>query len=223
MTGLPERLVTEFRTRGAVGFLRFLATRIVQRRADLLFDIDLRGLAAAPPFAQLAPLATAVLVWRHNLGSEATRAVEQSVLTAANHAYREVLAGDDMLLAMTDAGDAQGQVTSYAFVLFASFYKRVLGEAQTTPMISNCYTDPAWRGQGLYPQLLVTTCLHLASQGHARAIITCAPDNLASVRGIEKAGFRRVKTLHSLVVLARWIAWQRSVPARAKAAPCGAS
>ena len=140
MTGVPERLVTEFRTRGAVGFLRFLATHIVQRRTDLLFDIDLRGLAAAPPFAQLPPLATAVLVWRHNLGSEATRAVEQSVLTAANHAYREVLAGDDMLLAATDA---QGQVTSYAFVLFASFYKRVLGEAQTTPMISNCYTDPA--------------------------------------------------------------------------------
>ena len=220
MTGLPERLVTELKTRGAVGFLRFLATRIVQRRADLLFDIDLRDSAAAPSFAQFPPLATAVLVWRHNLGSEATRGVEQSVLTAANHAYREVLAGDDMLLAATDA---QGQVTSYAFVLFASFYKRVLGEAQTTPMISNCCTDPAWRGQGLYPQLLVTTCLHLAKQGHARAIITCAPDNLASVRGIEKAGFRRVKTLHSLVVLARWIAWQRSVPARAKAAPCGAS
>lgn len=215
--GLLDRLVTEYKSRGATGFLRFLTTRIVQWRADLMFDVDLPALAAAPP---LAPQAAAVLVSRHNLGSEATRAVEHGVLTAANHAYREALAGDDMLLATTDT---HGQVISYAFVLFDSFYKRVLGEAPATPMISNCYTDPAWRGQGLYPRLLVATCLHLANQGHARAIITCAPDNLASVRGIEKAGFRRVKTLHSLVVLARWIAWQRSVPARAKAAPGGAS
>ncbi len=202
-----ERLLTEFRTRGAAGFLRFLALRVVQRRADVLYEFDLIALAAQLP---LQPVPPVVLVWRHNLGSDATRQVEAGVLTPENHAYREALQGDDHLLALVDA---QGLVTSYGFVLFDSFYKQILAESRTTPMIGNCFTLPAWRGRGLYPGLLVATCQHLALQGHRRAIITCAPDNLASVRGIEKAGFRRIKIVHSWVILTRWIAWHRDIPA----------
>lgn len=208
-----KRLLTEFKTRGGAGFLRFLALRLLQWRADVLYEVDLAVLAANPPLQPAAPL---VRVGRHNLGSEATAQAEAGVLTAENHAYREALQGDDQLLA---ALDAQGQVTSYGFVLFDSFYKRILDEPRNTPMIGNCFTLPAWRGRGLYPRLLVATCQHLAAQGHSRAIITCAPDNLASVRGIEKAGFRRVRTVRSLVLLTRWIAWQghSSAPAAGKA------
>ena len=207
MRPLFKRLLTEFSTRGAAGFVRFLALRIGQWRADVLYEADLSVLAAAPP---LEPASPVVLVWRHNLGSEATALTEAAVLTAENHAYREALQGDDQLLA---ALDAHGLVISYGFVLFDSFYKRILAESRHTPMIGNCFTLPAWRGRGLYPRLLVATCQHLSSQGHRRAIITCAPDNLASVRGIEKAGFRRIKTVCSLVILTRWIAWQRHIPA----------
>lgn len=211
MRRLCRRLVTEFRTRGGAGFIRFLALRLLQWRADVLYAVDLPVLAAHPP---LEPAAPVLLVWRHNLGSLATAQAEAGVLTAENHAYREALQGDDQLLAVLDA---QGQVTSYGFVLFDSFYKRILAEHRDTPMIGNCFTLPAWRGRGLYPRLLVATCQHLAAQGHGRAIITCAPDNLASVRGIEKAGFQRIRTVHSLVILTRWIAWQRDVPASAAA------
>lgn len=205
MIAVFRRLATEWRNRGAAGFVRFVAARLMQRRADELYEMDLAawrsaGLPPADP--------QVVLVDRHNLGSPAVRMVEQGVLTAENHAYRESLAGQDQLLALTD--DA-GQVRSYGFVIYESFYKRVLGQGADVPMISNCYTPAAFRGQGLYPRLLRATCAVLAAQGHDRAIITCAPDNLASVRGIEKAGFRHVCTLSSLVLGARWIAWQKSI------------
>ena len=135
--------------------------------------------------------------------------VEHEVLSGANHAYVEELQGRGQMLA---ALDVHGHVSSYVFIVFDSFYKRILGEAPVTPIISNCVTLPAHRGRGLYPGLLRESCQQLAAQGHGRVIITCEPDNLASVRGIEKAGFRRVKTLDSLIIGARWIAWQRSHP-----------
>lgn len=205
MIRLVKRLLTEFRTRGPAGFMRFLALRVGQWRADVLYEADLSLLALSPLPESAIEL---VRVGRDNLGSSATRGVEDGVLTAENHAYREALTGDDQLFATVDP---QGQVISYGFVLFDSFYKRILGEARATPMIGNCFTWPAWRGRSLYPRLLMATCRQLAAQGHRRVIITCAPDNHASIRGIEKAGFTQVRTVRSLVVFARWIAWQHSM------------
>lgn len=199
---IVRRLDTEWRNRGTAGFVRFIALRVVQRRADVLFEYDLTQLKDDGETGRDALVA----VDRHNFGSAATAAVEQQVLTGGNHAYVEELQGEGQLLAATDS---QGGVTSYAFVVFESFYKQILGEASATPIISNCLTFPAFRGQGLYPMVLRASLRHLAAQGYSRAIITCAPDNIASVRGIEKAGFRRVKTLYSLIVFTRWIATQR--------------
>lgn len=205
MKKILNRLAKELRTRGGAGFLRFLALRLVQWRGDHLYEMDLSQLGAMP-----APPPGLVLVDRHTFGSEATRAVEDAVLTEANLEYRAELLGDVLLFALTDG---HGQVASYGFVLFDSFYKRILGEDRATPMIGNCVTFAPYRGKGLYPQLIRAVSDSLASQGFPRAIITCAPDNLASIRGIEKAGFKRVKTLYSLILVTRWIAWTRILPA----------
>lgn len=207
MKKIFDRLAKELRTRGRAGFVRFLAQKLVQRRADHLYDIDLRQLSDMP-----AP--GIVVVDRHCFGSKATRAVEEAVLTEANLEYRDELRGDGMMFAVTDDN---GQVASYGFVLFDSFYKRILGEDRATPMISNCFTNQQYRGKGLYPKLIHAACISLASRGFERAIITCSTENPASIRGIEKAGFRRVKTLYCLVLVMRWIAWTKTVPAPAAA------
>jgi GNAT superfamily N-acetyltransferase len=205
MMRLMQRLAREIRTRGAWGFLRFVASRVAQRRSDVLYDMDLSALHAQDCDSDIL-----VAVNCNTLGSHGTGAVESAVLIEANHAYREALRGDAQLFALVDSDH---QVMSYGFVLFASFYKNVLGETRDTPMISNCYTFPAHRGQGLYPRLLLAISHSLASQGFKRAIVTCAPDNQAAVRGIEKARFNHVKTVDSTIVLTRWIAWQKSTPA----------
>jgi RimJ/RimL family protein N-acetyltransferase len=171
----------------------------------MLFDLPLGGLS---DFPQDLGLAYITHVDRYTLGSAATKLVEQAVLTESNSAYREDLRSDGQLYAIDNG---QGEVACYGFVIYESFYKRILDEANTVPMISNCFTFPPHRGQGFYPRMLQAICRSLASQGQRRVIITCATDNFASIRGIEKAGFRRVKTLYTLVLFARWIAWQKCV------------
>jgi len=197
------RIRAEWRTRGFVGFCRFVQTRLWQVRQDVLFELQIPRSATA-----VMRLDSVVQVDSRNLGSEATAVVERCVLTAENFAYREALQGDDRLFAATDD---DGHVTSYGFVLFDSFYKTVLGETVQVPMIGNCFTLPAHRRRGLYARLLVSITDRLAEAGHTRVIITCAPDNLASVQGIRNAGFRRVKTLRTCIVLSRWIVIQTTL------------
>ncbi|HEU0367932.1 MAG TPA: hypothetical protein VFR42_01900, partial [Candidatus Acidoferrum sp.] len=120
----------------------------MQLRADVLFEFDLTDLAADR--AEIANDAI-IVVDRGNFGSAATALVERDVLAGPNHEYVKELHGKGTLMAVTDG---EGMVTSYAFVVFESFYKRILGESTETPIISNCVTLPAYRGQGIYPRLL---------------------------------------------------------------------
>lgn len=201
---MKARIKAEFRTRGFVGFLKFAATRLCQIREDALYEIRLpkeRSSAIQLP-------AKVVVISRENIGSERTADVERAVLTETNLAYREALKGRDILFAAVDNGR---KVVTYGFVLFESFYKRVLGEDADVPMIGNCFTIPEMRGRGLYPGLLAVICDHLADSGYKRAIISCSPDNLASRRGIERAGFLRLRTLRSVVLFSRWIVVQMAI------------
>jgi hypothetical protein len=54
------------------------------------------------------------------------------------------------------------------------------------------------RGRGIYPHLLQAILRHEGT-GDARYWIGHTPDNLASARGIQKAGFRRVGDVYLLV------------------------
>ena len=200
-----KRLFNEMRTRGAIGFFNFVRTRVWQFREDVLFEMRLPLSSSTSLHPNLDKV---VLVRRENFGCEETAMVEREVLTDHNFAYREALQGEDLLYAATDES---GHVSTYGFVLFNSFYKRILGESNQVPMIGNCFTFPQHRGRGLYANLLMSISGHLSSQGYQRVIITCAPDNLASVRGIQRAGFSKVSILHSLVIFSRWIAIQKSI------------
>lgn len=55
------------------------------------------------------------------------------------------------------------------------------------------------RGQGLYPLLLNTMCRDAAASGRT-SYVDVSPDNRASIRGLEKAGFRRVGELRTLTI-----------------------
>jgi hypothetical protein len=59
----------------------------------------------------------------------------------------------------------------------------------TMGAIFDCYTVPEYRGRGLYPKSLIGMMQKLREAGAKKAWIGVDPDNLASIRGIEKAGF----------------------------------
>jgi ribosomal protein S18 acetylase RimI-like enzyme len=58
--------------------------------------------------------------------------------------------------------------------------------------IWDCATLPAYRGRGLYPALLAAIARDLAEERLAWAWIAARTENVASLRGFQKAGFRRV-------------------------------
>lgn len=69
--------------------------------------------------------------------------------------------------------------------------------------IWDCATLPAFRGRGLYPALLGAIARELVGEGVARVWIAARADNAASLRGLEKAGYRRVADIR-YVRLWRW-------------------
>jgi GNAT superfamily N-acetyltransferase len=56
--------------------------------------------------------------------------------------------------------------------------------------IYDCYTDPSFRGQGIYPNALILMLRQLKEQGLTTALIAVDPGNLPSIKGIERAGFQ---------------------------------
>jgi GNAT superfamily N-acetyltransferase len=55
--------------------------------------------------------------------------------------------------------------------------------------IFDCFTMPSHRGKGIYTDTLIRLTGEIHSKG-ATALIAVDPDNIPSIRGIEKAGFR---------------------------------
>lgn len=68
---------------------------------------------------------------------------------------------------------------------------RILSLAEDEAEIKFSLTLPNYRGQGLYPKVLCAIMDHLYSTGIKRVFICAERNNLASIRGIEKAGFKK--------------------------------
>jgi RimJ/RimL family protein N-acetyltransferase len=72
---------------------------------------------------------------------------------------------------------------------------RILRLDQKDAEIKYCLTLPGFRGQGLYPRVLEAVAHHLRSKGANNVFICVHEENRSSVKGIEKAGFKRVGSL----------------------------
>jgi RimJ/RimL family protein N-acetyltransferase len=56
--------------------------------------------------------------------------------------------------------------------------------------IYDCYTLPAFRAKGYYTESLIRMLRQIRDAGAVRALIAVDPDNVASIKAIERAGFR---------------------------------
>lgn len=56
--------------------------------------------------------------------------------------------------------------------------------------IGPCFTDPQYRGQGIYPSVLCWICNSIGNDNTAFYMIV-DESNTSSIRGIEKAGFKK--------------------------------
>ena len=108
-------------------------------------------------------------------------------------------------------GRIEGKLATYGWVTFDEEH---IGELSLSirlkageAYIWNCATLPAYRGQQLYPALLIHIVSELHNQGLHRIWIGADTDNLPSQRGIVLAGFQPIGDIVISDVLTMRRAW----------------
>ena len=133
------------RLRGPKGLARCLVTRVARRREELLFEKDI---ARGNPGDEPAESMPAVIVDKSNVGKRQlppSNSRSSSATTCRSNGLRR----NDLLLV---GSDQKGKVVTYAFVLFRTHSKKLLGIADELPSIANRFIEPEIRGRRLYPK-----------------------------------------------------------------------
>lgn len=79
-------------------------------------------------------------------------------------------------------------------------------------LIHYCFVDPARRGRGIYAEMLHEVTAWAIASGARRVLVDTGRDNIASQRGIQRAGFQDHQDTIDVVV-ARKLIWSRHSPA----------
>lgn len=66
-------------------------------------------------------------------------------------------------------------------------------------IIGDCLTDDRYRGRGIYPQVIRYLAEIYSKENQVYILVS--PDNLSSIKGIEKAGFRFMADLQGIRIL----------------------
>jgi RimJ/RimL family protein N-acetyltransferase len=69
------------------------------------------------------------------------------------------------------------------------------------PVIGDCYTNKQYRGQSIYPQVINKIAFETLKKGIQDVFIVVSPENISSIKGIEKAGFTKFASIKGT----RWL------------------
>lgn len=95
----------------------------------------------------------------------------------------------------------EDRLVHYGFVLLKNKTKNILGLKEGDALIGNSFTVPAFRGKG-YQALSALERISLAHEhGFDRVFSETAPDNIASQKGLKKAGFVFSYKLTCVIIL----------------------
>ncbi len=192
---------------GRVGAIRLALRTLWQalfQRDEILFTLDLRGFSP-PPTAGAA-------------GASLRRIGAVADLSAADLAALRDYGGDgylDAARARLEAAwtfflvDLDGRAAGggWALTPATGLAAKVVPIVDGELVIIDCFTFPACRGRNAYPHMLAGVAEHHRDAGDQRAWIFTRGHNRASIRGIEKAGFRPTMIYQTLTLCGREIVW----------------
>jgi hypothetical protein len=179
MTG---RLQRHWKERGFLATVRFVASRLARHEVHLVYEASLMGPRPEPQWKGSERI---TVVGARNLDASLTPPVR--VFLGGDQAFEnlEGIRKGDILFLVSD-GDA---FVHRGYILFGTPTKKIIGEAENTPLIAYCVTAAHARGRGFYRRALQAEMAYLKQLGHNRVIIETEPENVASQKGIESAGF----------------------------------
>jgi hypothetical protein len=92
------------------------------------------------------------------------------------------------------------EIVHQSWVFFGSLLLSQFGYAKGAALIGDCVTEPHFRGRGIYSAVLIEADAKLTSVTGAAPYVLVSPANTGSIRGIERAGYRRLAHLTGLRV-----------------------
>jgi hypothetical protein len=88
----------------------------------------------------------------------------------------------------------KGVLVHQSFLFNTVFILRLIREKG--PAIGDCFTHPAYRGKLIYPFVIHAIAKEVLQNAKNKAVfIVVNQDNLSSIKGIEKAGFKKCATI----------------------------
>lgn len=103
-----------------------------------------------------------------------------------------------------------GTVVHASYLFLKNKTACILGLRPDTALMGNAFTVPAYRGQGCQPRSVAARAALAREAGFERVAAETSPDNVASQRGLQKAGMRLTGRLDLVVLLnVLVIRWRR--------------
>jgi RimJ/RimL family protein N-acetyltransferase len=184
------------RARGVKGLLRFGFQRLVFRRWNSIVLQDKIGISRQP---SVYPEPFRFRIWlKHE-----QMPVEMRTLVR-NSSGGEFLAELDRRDGVWLIEAGENRLAGWGGLYFGSRQVRVLSLPKDAVLLGGGFILPAFRRRGLHRQAVNDAALCLARNGFRHVFSEVHPDNLASLRGLEAAGFERVKQV-SLIILLRCV------------------
>ncbi len=170
------------RRRGILATARFLSSRIFRHEIHLVYESRCSGPRTA-------------VEWNGN--EQLLHFGPENIDMALTPQLWDFLGGEDAFESLHGVrnGDRLFVVTNgeqylhRGYIIFKTRQSKLLGDEAGLPLIGYCSTIPSARGRGLYRRALEAEVCYLHSIGHGRVLIETAPENHASLKGIEAAGF----------------------------------
>ena len=93
------------------------------------------------------------------------------------------------------------KILHISWIYYSGDRNRLLRLQKDEAEIKYCLTLPPARGKGIYPAVIKKIVQYLAESGIRQVFMCVYPDNYPSIRGIEKAMFRKIGNLRLSKVL----------------------
>ena len=195
-----ERLMRYRRARGTLALIGFVLTRICRLRAHVVYEAR----CCDPRVPSLWHESDQILIFGpEDIDARLSPELYAFLGDEAFESVQGVRDGDVLFVVK------HGKTFVHCgYVLFEHKGTKLVGEQESTPIIACCKTAQAAQGRGLYRKALNEEVLYLKERGYTRVIITTAPDNTASRRGIEAAGFNLIREVRVVIIL-NCIVWRR--------------
>jgi RimJ/RimL family protein N-acetyltransferase len=83
----------------------------------------------------------------------------------------------------------KAEIGHISWIYYKHHHNRILDLSKNEAEIKYSFTEPKFRGRGLYPATLVKIQKYLKDNGYRKVFICVDMENIASIKGIQKSGF----------------------------------